>query len=427
MDMLLSDRSAIMPSGHDPLTCKFAELADQITKRGLENLRHTVDMSITANQGVTGVAEMIRSIRAADGRTQSIAEAVASLVASSRAISENSGSAANQVKDVSTAANQSLDASKRASQAMDQIARSVHDATEKVNGLSRVSEQIGAMVGEIDAISSQTNLLALNATIEAARAGEAGKGFAVVAGEVKNLAGQTARATENIRDRIASLQSEMTNIISSMEEGAEAVQEGNKVISSAAREMEQVNSQVGEVDSRMQEIARILGQQNQSCDEISDGITTIAEMSSENVRSIETVIDILEATEGPIVESINTLAGRGLPYATIHAAKSDHMIWMRKLAQMLAGRGSLNPNELADHHTCRLGKWYDQQTDTKLTGHKAWKALIDPHRKVHAAGIEAAKCYRSNDLTGAIEKVREAGIASTEVMRLLDTLARDVA
>ena len=73
-------------------------------------------------------------------------------------------------------------------------------------------ERVGKVAAEIDKIARQTNLLALNATIEAARAGEAGKGFAVVAGEVKNLSGQTARATAEVSDVVAVLKSRVERI-----------------------------------------------------------------------------------------------------------------------------------------------------------------------------------------------------------------------
>src|SRR3546814_7043839 len=75
-----------------------------------------------------------------------------------------------------------------------------------VDGLAQAASKIGEVVNLITEIASQTNLLALNATIEAARAGEAGKGFAVVASEVKNLATQTAQATEDISAQIAAIQ-----------------------------------------------------------------------------------------------------------------------------------------------------------------------------------------------------------------------------
>lgn len=426
LDLLLAGKFADMPDGRDPLTSKLKTLAEELANHTMTDLRRVVDMSMTANSGVSRVAEMMSSVREADNRAQSIAAAVEELVASVNSISENSGNAASQAQCVAESALSGMQASERATQSMEQIAEAVQKAGEQVSSLSEASEEIGAIVEEIEAIAKQTNLLALNATIEAARAGEAGKGFSVVASEVKGLATQTAKATEDIRGRIERLRSEMESIVKSMQIGADEVENGKTVIASSGEEMRNVSDQVGNVNASIQEIAQILDQQSEATQEISGGVSTIAQMSTENVHSIEEVIEILEATEGPIVESVNDLTSRGTSFATIYAAKSDHMIWMRKLAQMLVGRISLDPDELADHHSCRLGKWYDQQNDPVLTGHASWAALKDPHSHVHSAGIEAARCYKSGDLNGAIEKVREAGEASKDVTRLLDSLAKDL-
>ncbi|MEI9926380.1 MAG: methyl-accepting chemotaxis protein [Bradyrhizobium sp.] len=88
--------------------------------------------------------------------------------------------------------------------------------TEMVGSLAAASEKIGDVLRLIGAIASQTNLLALNATIEAARAGEAGRGFAVVASEVKNLASQTAKATEEIASQVAAIQSSTGNCVAAI-------------------------------------------------------------------------------------------------------------------------------------------------------------------------------------------------------------------
>ncbi|MFP5517020.1 MAG: methyl-accepting chemotaxis protein [Alphaproteobacteria bacterium] len=110
------------------------------------------------------------------------------------------------------------------------------EAARSIRELAEASQRIGDVVGLINSIASQTNLLALNATIEAARAGEAGKGFAVVANEVKSLAGQTARATEDIQTQIAGIQTIVDHAVRGMDgvtETVEAVRESGGAIADA--------------------------------------------------------------------------------------------------------------------------------------------------------------------------------------------------
>ena len=423
VDLLLAGEFEKVPEGTCDVSRKLHKLASVSIERAIENLVRTVDMSVTANEGVTKVAEMVRDIQEVDGQSQGIAAAVEELAASVGSISASASSAAEEVEHVAGSAAAGMEAAENAKATMAEISTAVSDAAQKVDQLSEASQQIGAIVEEIEGIAKQTNLLALNATIEAARAGDAGKGFAVVASEVKSLANQTATSTDNIRHRIESLLADMTGIVSSMKEGEEKASKGQEVIASSSDEMIKISDQVDTVNQRIQEITGILSQQTQASDEVSHGVATIAQMSSRNVQTVEHVIDVLEGTEGPIVEGINSLVARGGPNAIIYAAKSDHMIWMRKLAQMLTGRLNLNPDELSDHRSCRFGQWYYAQQDPALTNIPEWKQLDRPHTAAYQQGLEAARLYRTGDTARAVDAVHKANEASKDVMRLLDAVA----
>lgn len=426
VDLLLQGEFDKVPEGSCLITTKLKQIADMNILRVRRNLSRTVDMSVTANRGVTGVAEMMTDIREVDAQANSIAAAVEELAASVQSISESSGQAALEVATVSERATSGIASADNARSTMQEISTAVTEAASRVDQLSEASERIGNIVKEIEDIAKQTNLLALNATIEAARAGDAGKGFAVVASEVKSLANQTATSTENIRSRIESLRAEMSGIVSSMKAGEEKAALGQEVIAKSSDEMVLISEQVDVVNNRIQEITGILGQQTEATQEVSRGVSTIADMSARNVDKIESVISVLEETEAPITRGVNDLVSQGGAYATIFAAKSDHMIWMRRLAQMVAGRAALDPHELADHHSCRLGKWYDAQNEPVFTSLPEWTALKEPHKQVHYHGIEAVRQFNAGNLQQSLDEIRQANLASKQVMDLLDAIGEKI-
>ena len=153
----------------------------------------------------------------------------------------------------------------------------------QVQGLASSAQAIGAVVQLINDIASQTNLLALNATIEAARAGEAGKGFAVVASEVKNLASQTAKATEEIGGRIAEIQAATENSVA-------AIQEISKVIEEISHISTTIAAAVEEQAAATNEIARNVQQASQGTTEVSGNILGVTEAASETGRAAGQVL-----------------------------------------------------------------------------------------------------------------------------------------
>ncbi|GJD80414.1 methyl-accepting chemotaxis protein [Methylobacterium gregans] len=155
-----------------------------------------------------------------------------------------------------------------------QAASAADQTTRLVNELSQSADQIGTMIGLISNIANQTNLLALNATIEAARAGEAGRGFAVVAAEVKELANQTGRATEEIGQRIGQIQGVTEQAVGAIEGIADRIREINAVAGSIAAAVEQQGAAT-------QEIVRNVAQASTGTSEVTSNIVSVARASEE--------------------------------------------------------------------------------------------------------------------------------------------------
>ena len=216
----------------------------------------------------------------------------------------------------------------------------------------------------------------------------------------------------------------MGAIVASMQEGADAVESGRSVITRTGGGMRDLNGQIGCMNDRVHEISSILTQQSAASREIAEAVGVIAAMTAHNVSAIDEVIDQVDECEPMIAAFFAALSTLEIKNLTVHVAKSDHVIWRKKLAEMLVGRVQLDPRELADHHHCRLGKWVDGLTDARLKQHPAFGRLEEPHRAVHAHGIEAARRYQGGDLDGAVREVEKAALASKDVLRLLDELSK---
>jgi methyl-accepting chemotaxis protein len=223
----------------------------------VEHLIHTFDSQVS---GVLDqLAGAATEMQATAASMSSIAERTAE---KAHAVSAATDEASSNVQTVA-AAGEELSASiheisRQVAQSNEITGHAVSTATntdQQVQGLVKAVERIGDVVRLISDIAGQTNLLALNATIEAARAGEAGKGFAVVASEVKNLATQTAKATEEITGQIQAIQSATSDSVASIQEITGIIHQISQIASSIASAVEQQGAATQEIARNVQNAA----------------------------------------------------------------------------------------------------------------------------------------------------------------------------
>jgi methyl-accepting chemotaxis protein len=228
----------------------------------------TIDESATslagASEEMSGIATQIAgTAEETTNQAQAVSAAAEEISRSVETVSAGSEEMGASIREISQ------NASQAARVASDAVTLTAATST-SMNKLGRSSAEIGDVIKVITAIAAQTNLLALNATIEAARAGEMGKGFAVVASEVKDLAQETARATEDISRRVEAIQTDTTGAVT-------AIDEITQVIARISDYQTTIASAVEEQTATTAEMNRSVAEASTGSNEIAENITGVAE------------------------------------------------------------------------------------------------------------------------------------------------------
>jgi len=257
-------------------------------------------MHMLADEFETVVGKIIRSVSSDAAGLES---AAGTLTATAETTQQLSGLVASTSEEASANVHSVATSTEELAASINEIGRQVHESSQiagdavkqaektdaRINQLSQAAQRIGDVVKLINAVAEQTNLLALNATIEAARAGEAGKGFAVVAQEVKALANQTAKATDEISAQISGMQAATRESVSAIKEIGDTIDRVSSIASTIAAAVEEQGAAMQDIARNVQQAAEGTANVAKNIAEVSRGAGETGSASSQVLSSAQSL------------------------------------------------------------------------------------------------------------------------------------------
>lgn len=405
-----------------PMGKALQRLIDKLRITATTELDRVVELSICSNETNIASARLLYALQNVDAQAQSIAAAAEELEASVNRIKDNSTNISRENQSSIASMIEVTRSLKDSVSSFEIIRSTVLKNADQISEMSSFAKQVRDIADSIKGIAFQTNLLALNASVEAARAGEAGAGFGVVAQEMRALSRTSENATKQIATLVDQFETKMIEVTSGMEMSVQNVDKGKVAIEHVDEKMIEMKASIDSTSQNISSIVDAMEEQYQATEAVSSGITSIAEKTSESVHGTDQIVDLMDKLQGFVNDQIMALSVLNLEKKVIKLAQSDHVIWKKRLVSMICGKEGLRETELADHHGCRLGKWYDQVRDPALKSNPNFSQLLSPHERVHRHGKQAVAYYNRGDIQAALNEIEHVEAYSEDVLYLLKQL-----
>lgn len=269
-----------------------AEQVTDNTGKSQFYLEELLEEALTAQEAITAALD----------RTKIMADSVQDVAESARQVEVAVQQATQTVEEGDAAMNRTVDG-------IVAIRETVEQTAKKVKRLGESSQKISVVVNLISNIAAQTNLLAFNASLEAARAGEEGRGFAVVAEQVRTLAQESAAATGEIEQLVASIQMETEEVVTAMEAGTEQVVTGTQLVDETRQSLNKIATASAEINKLVEAIIRATVVQSSASDSVNKTITEVAEINRKASMSSGDFLSVFDQLQ-VVGESLREYVGK---------------------------------------------------------------------------------------------------------------------
>ena len=396
----------------------MAPLTDALTALRRDGTKTLSRASATLTSAMSGVAGMRLKLGESLERTDESRKEAEMVVSGIDGLTRIGNTISEGAMEISQLASEAVCASGMAVGESASIREHLDALWERIRQLSEAQSGIAKMAHEMKSIAKRTTLLALNAGIEAARAGAAGRGFAVVAHEVKALSAQATSTADEMTERSVMLGQETTAVLGQAKVFQESLDNMSENLQTAQTAITKLDYGCMNSASDMQQSSEILKTQGDATKYVMERITIAAQNSSDAVDAVRSVTDVFSSVGDTIGGLADRFAGEKKDaVAMMELARADHSAFKRKIFAAASGTAKVDPAALADHRSCRFGKWRNEFTRFDLS------ELDAPHAAVHQHGKRSAELAASGDLAGAVAESLLMEKASMEIFAILDKLA----